>query len=140
MFDKRDQHAEEDQKLHLALVREGHAEDADADGGADQLPFPLEFVGEAHGEERAERVRDGDDEGIEQARAEVDSGLLGDQRRHPGGEAVKAEGLEELEHHQHDGAAAIGRLEDFREAAHRIGLVDRMGGRGRQGRAVEDPR
>ena len=54
-------------------------------------------------------VGDGDDEGVGERLGDVDA-LRDQKRRHPAGEAVIADGLEQIVDHQHDGAAAIGRV------------------------------
>ncbi len=100
----------------LRLEGEQHAEDAHPRRRPHELPLALDPVGEGDGQQRAERRGDGDDEGVEQALAQLDAGLLRDQRRHPGGEAVEAEGLEELEHAQHQRAGAIRLHPDLGEA------------------------
>ncbi len=67
-------------------------------------------------DQREQRIGEGDDEGILQRLRHMDA--LGDQqRRHPVGEPVEADRLEEIRHRQHDGAAAVGRGEDLHQVA-----------------------
>ena len=53
-------------------------------------------------------------------------------RGHPGAEAVKGDGLHQVEHRQHQGAAAIGRRQDFGQACP-APVRPSMGPRRRQG-------
>ncbi len=92
----------------LGLLREQQAEHRDADRRPGDLPFALETVGEKHPDQRPDRRRDGDDEGVGQRFGHPDA-LRDQQRRHPAGEAVIADGLKQIVDHQHDGAAAIAR-------------------------------
>ena len=99
-------------------LREGDAEDDDRRTSAADDPFAFELVGEARGEQRRDRIGEGDDEGIFQALGDGDA-LLDQQRRHPIGKAVEAEGLAEIEHHEHHDQRKIGRLEQVAETDHR---------------------
>ena len=77
-------------------------EDDDRRACAADDPFALELVGEARGQQRRDRIGEGDDEGILQALRDGDA-LFDQQRRHPIGKAIEAKGLAEVEHHeQHD--------------------------------------
>ena len=100
---QRDQHAEQDQQRHRGLERESARRTCRCSRRRRPPAICARILSaKLMASNGPNGVGDGDDEGIEQAAVQIDAGLLGDQRRHPGGEAVEAEGLEELEHHQHD--------------------------------------
>ena len=96
-------------------------------------------VGKARGEQRRDRIGEGDDEGILQALGDGDA-LLDQQRRHPVGETIEAEGLAEVEHHEHHDQRQIGRLEQVAEADRRGGACAGARLRIGFGRAGQDRR
>ena len=109
---QRDEDAENDQQHHVRLLREEQAEDGDARRRPGDLPFALEIVGEPDADERADRIGDGDDEGVFEAGGEVNASS-GQQSWNPVAEAVKSNGLQKIENRQQQRAAAVGRTEDF---------------------------
>ncbi|MNS75721.1 hypothetical protein D3C72_1092490 [compost metagenome] len=120
-----DHHPAEDQPECAGLQGEQGAEGHRAEGRTDDLPFVLEAVGELDEQQRPERVGEGDDEGVHQTVSDADA-LTGQQRRQPVAETEEPNGLEDVEHDQHQRAAAIRWLPDIGEAALAFD-VDRYG-------------
>ena len=110
---QRDQETAHDHADCGGLLREQKAERGDADGGPGDLPFALEAVGEVDADQRADRRRHRDNESVGERLGDADA-LRDQERRHPAGEPVIADRLEQIEDHQHDGAAAIGRVPHLR--------------------------
>jgi hypothetical protein len=69
---QRHRDAEHDQRGDAVGVGEQHAEHADADRAEADLPFALDAVGDQRTQERPERVGDGDDERVFEARRDLD--------------------------------------------------------------------
>ena len=79
-------------------------------------PFALEPVGKARGQQRRNRIGERDDEGILQALGDGDA-FFDQQRRHPIGKTIEAEGLAEIEHHEQHDQRQVGRLEQLGKTA-----------------------
>ena len=110
------QHAEEDEQRGGAHLAEEQPEHADAERDRGQQIFALEAVGEERAQERAEGRGDGDDEGVLQALRDGDP-LRDQERRHPIGEAVESDRLEDVEDDHHHGAGEIRALPYLGETA-----------------------
>jgi hypothetical protein len=93
---KREQHAEKDEQRGGIHLSEQKAGNGDGERGQNNLPFAFQPVGDGGGEQRSKRRGDGDDERIAQAAGDGDA-ALDQQRGHPVGETVKADGLEQTE-------------------------------------------
>src|SRR6185312_16512673 len=90
-----------------ALPREDQAEHGNADRGDRDLRLAFELVGDTQEQERPDRVRDRDDEGVKQRARQIDA-LRDQELRHPARETVIADRLEQVEDHENDRAAEIG--------------------------------
>ena len=98
------------------MQRKQGAEDDGHQRGEYDLPLVLKAMHEAGAEQAAQRIGEGDKEGVQQAMGDAGA-LTGEQRRQPVAKAEETDRLEEVHHHQHQGALPILRRPDFAEGA-----------------------
>ena len=104
------------QQNRAVLQGEQGPEDDSHQRGEDNLPFVLKAMHEAGTEQAAQRIGEGDKEGVQQAVGDAGP-LTGEQRRQPVAKAEEADRLEEVHHHQHQGALPILQRPDLAEGA-----------------------
>ena len=104
------------QQNRVVLQSEQGAEDNGHQRGEDNLPLVFKAMHEAGAEQTAQRIGEGDKEGVQQAMGDAGA-LTGEQRRQPVAKAEETDRLEEVHHHQHQGALPILRRPDFAEGA-----------------------